>query len=385
MARYDPHHHYFQESHHLLRQVIKRFVEQEIKPCLEAWEEAESFPRELYKKAAALDILGVNFQEAYGGVDSDVFHGMIVAEELTRSGAQGIAAGLGSHSIALLPVQLMGTEQQKLRFIPPVLAGDKLAALAVTEASSGSDVASITTRATRDGDDYLVNGSKMFITSGTRADLITTAVRTGGPGHGGISLLVIESDRPGVSVSKPLKKMGWRCSDTAELGFDSVRVPTSNLIGEPNQGFKAIMHNFQAERLNLAVMAFASAQLAYEEALGHAKARIVFGKPLIAKQVIRHKLARMYARIEVAKEFAFLAGARLNAGADANLQVAIAKNTAVEVCDEVARESVQILGGMGLMRGTLSERIFRDCRVLSIGGGTNEIMYEIICKSAGIA
>ena len=246
-------------------------------------------------------------------------------------------------------------------------------------------MASIRTRAVRNGDHYLVNGSKMFITSGTRADFLMTAVRTGGPGHEGVSLLVIESDMPGVTVSKALKKMGWRCSDTAELAFADVVVPVENLIGEEGQGFAAIMRNFQQERLSMAVMGYATAQVAYEHALEHAKKRIVFGKPLIAKQVVRHKLAEMLTRIEVARTYSYSVGARMLAGLDSPKEVSIAKNFAVTACDYVMREATQILGGMGFMRGVAVERLYRDARVLSIGGGAHEIMNEIICKYAGIS
>ena len=375
----------FKETHHMLREIVKDFVKTEILPFIDEWEEAESFPRELYRKAGERDLLGVGFGEAYGGVDSDIFHMIVVSEELTRSGAQGIAAGLGSHMIGLPPVLYLGTEDQKQRFIPPVLKGEKISALAITEPGAGSDVASIETKAVRDGDHYIVNGSKMFITSGTRADLLTTAVRTGGPGHDGISILMIETDRPGVFVSKSLKKMGWRCSDTAELGFQDCRVPAENLIGGEGNGFKAIMHNFVAERLSLAVMAYSSAQLAYESALDYARQRIVFGKPLLAKQVIRHKLARMLTRIDVAREYVYSVAHRLNQGEPCIKEVCMAKNFAAEACTEVADEAVQIHGGMGYMRGTVVERIYRDSRILEIGGGTNEIMNEIICKTAGIS
>jgi len=374
----------YDDSHHLLRDAVRDFVQTEIAPHIDDWEEAELFPRALYRKAAERDILAVGYPEAYGGVGGDFFHGLIVSEELTRSGAQGIAAGLGTHAIALPPILNMGTEEQRQRFIPPVLCGEQIAALAITEPDAGSDVAGIRTRAVRDGDSYIVNGSKLFITSGTRADILTTAVRTGGPGHDGISLLVIETKTPGVRVSRALKKMGWRCSDTAELAFEDVRVPAENLIGGEGMGFRAIMQNFQAERLNMAVMAYTSAQLAYDAALAHAKTRTVFGKPLIAKQVIRHKLAEMLSRIRVAETFTHAVAIGMVAGEDRTRDVSIAKNVAVKACEHVAHEAVQIFGGTGFMRGTLVDRIYRDTRVLGIGGGAHEIMNEIICKTSGI-
>ena len=372
------------ESHDLLRDAVRDFVTREIAPHVEQWEEEESFPIALYGKAGELGILGVGFDEAYGGVESDLFHCLIVAEELARSTSGGLWAGLGSHSIALPPIAFLGTESQKQRFIPPVLRGEKIAALAITEPDAGSDVAGIRTTAVRDGDDYIVNGSKTFITSGVRADYLTTAVRTGGPGHAGVSLLVIESEREGVSVTRNLKKMGWRCSDTAELAFEDVRVPVDNLIGGEGMGFKAIMHNFQQERLSLAALAVVSAEIAYEQALGYAKTRHAFGKPLAGNQVIRHKLAHMLTRVDVAREYLYAVAAASITGEAAPARVAMAKNFAVEVCDEVADAAVQIFGGSGYMQGTVVERIYRDSRILAIGGGTHEIMNEIICKSSGI-
>lgn len=375
---------YFDDTHHMLRDAVRDFVESEIKPNLDAWEEAEEFPRELWSKAGERGILGVGFPEELGGVESDVFHMMVQTEELIRSGSQGIAAGLGSCGIGLPPILRWGSDELKQRIIPPTLAGDKVSCLAITEPVAGSDVASIHTRAVRDGDHYVVNGSKTYITSGVRADYITAAVRTGGPGHGGVSMLLIEADRPGVTVGKSLKKMGWRCSDTAELAFEDVRVPVSNLIGEEGHGFKYIMMNFQPERLSMAVMAYASAQLAYEEALAYAKQRETFGRPLITRQVLRHKLAEMLSKVHVAKTYTRAVAARYKAGEDMTLDVSIAKNIAVKACEEVSYDAVQIFGGMGFMRGTTVERIYRDTRVLAIGGGTHEIMNEIICKTAGI-
>ncbi|MBF0353380.1 MAG: acyl-CoA dehydrogenase family protein [SAR324 cluster bacterium] len=374
----------FTESHRLLRQMLRNFVQREIMPHINEWEEAELFPRELYKKAAECGLLSIGFEEKYGGVESDIFHTIVVGEELSRSGSGGIVAGLGSLGIGLPPIQHLGTHEQKQRFISPVLAGDKIAALAITEPNTGSDVASIETRAVRDGDYYIVNGSKMFITSGTRADIITTAVRTGGPGHAGVSMLVIESDSPGFHVSKKLKKMGWRCSDTAELSFQDCRVPVANLLGNEGDGFLAIMQNFEQERLSLAVMAYSSALLAWEESLNYAKQRVVFGKPLITKQVIRHKLAQMLTKVEIARDYVYSVAARMKAGQKCIREISMAKNFAVEVCDYVANEAVQIHGGMGYMRECVVERIYRDSRILGIGGGTNEIMNEIICKTSGI-
>ena len=371
---------YFDESHRMLRQTVARFVEKEIKPFVEEWEEAGEFPRELYRRAGELGILGVGYPEEWGGFESDVFHEVVVTEELTRSGSGGIAAGLMSHSIALPPILALGTPEQKERFIKPVLRGEKIAALGITEPGGGSDVANIRTRAVRDGDHYIVNGSKTMITSGTRADQITLAVRTGGPGYKGVSLLVVETDTPGFSVSKKLRKMGWWASDTGELSFQDVRVPAENLLGGEGSGFYGIMHNFQKERLYLALMANSTAQLALEESIKYARTREAFGRPLTGFQVTRHKLVDMATLVEVSREFTYRVAAKIQAGENMVKEISMAKIFSSEICDKVCHAAVQIHGGYGYMREYPVERLFRDSRILSIGGGTTEIMKEIISK-----
>lgn len=371
---------YFDESHRMLRQTVARFVEKEIKPFVEEWEEAGEFPRELYRRVGELGILGVGYPEEWGGFESDVFHEVVVTEELTRSGSGGIAAGLMSHSIALPPILALGTAEQKERFIKPVLLGEKIAALGITEPGGGSDVANIRTRAVRDGDHYIVNGSKTMITSGTRADQITVAVRTGGPGHKGVSLLVVETDTPGFSVSKKLRKMGWWASDTGELSFQDVRVPAENLLGEEGAGFYGIMSNFQKERLYLALMANSTAELALEESIKYARTREAFGRPLVGFQVTRHKLVDMATLVEVSREFTYRVAAKIQAGENMVKEISMAKIFSSEICDKVCHAAVQIHGGYGYMREYPVERLFRDSRILSIGGGATEIMKEIISK-----
>jgi len=371
-------------DHAQLREQVRRLAEKDIKPFAHAWEEANEFPRELYKKAGEAGILGVGYPEAYGGSGGDLSHMIAAAEETIIAGTSlGTAAGLGSHAIALPPILNFGTEEQKRRFLPPVLAGDKIAALAITEPGGGSDVASLTTRAVRDGDHYVVTGAKTFITSGCRADFVTTAVRTGGPGHGGISLLVIERGTPGFSVGKKLEKMGWWASDTAELVFEGCRVPVGNLIGEENAGFVPIMTNFAVERLMLAGNCVAIAALAYDESVRYARERRAFGKTLMGFQVLRHKLADMVTRIVAARALMNEAVARYLRGELVTGLAAMAKNTATDACCFVCDQAVQIHGGYGYMRETLVERLFRDARLLPIGGGTREIMNEIICKTEG--
>ncbi|WP_017937763.1 acyl-CoA dehydrogenase family protein [Zestomonas thermotolerans] len=376
---------YFDESHQLVRDSVRRFVEREILPYIAEWEEAEEFPRELYRKAGAAGILGIGFPERYGGsYEGDLFAKVAASEELMRSGSGGLVAGLGSLDIGLPPVVKWAKPALRDRIVPEVLAGEKVIALAVTEPSGGSDVASLKTRAVRDGDYYRVTGSKTFITSGVRADYYTVAVRTGGEGFGGVSLLLIEKDTPGFTVSRKLKKMGWRCSDTAELFFDDCKVPVENLIGVENAGFACIMANFQSERLALALMANMTSQMALEEARAWARQREAFGKPIGKFQVLKHRLAEMATQLEVSREFTYRQAAKMAAGKSVIKEISMAKNFATDVADRITYDAVQILGGMGYMRESLVERLYRDNRILSIGGGTREVMNEIIAKQMGL-
>ncbi|MGB9618438.1 MAG: acyl-CoA dehydrogenase family protein [Desulfomonilaceae bacterium] len=371
---------YFSESHRMLRETTARFVEKEIKPYVEEWEEAGEFPRELYSKAAEVGILGVGYPEEWTGIETDIFHEVVVSEELTRSGSGGVSAGLMSHSIALPPILALGNQEQKERFIPPVLRGEKIAALGITEPGGGSDVANIRTRAARDGDHYVINGSKTMITSGCRADFVTMAVRTGGPGYRGVSLIVVETNTPGFTVSKKLRKMGWWASDTAELALDDVRVPAANLLGEEGAGFYGIMHNFQKERLYLALMANTTAELALELSIKYAGQREAFGRPIIGFQTTRHKLVDMAVLVQVSKEFTYRIAAKIKRGENMIKEIAMAKIFAADICQKVCDAAVQIHGGYGYMREYPVERLYRDSRILSIGGGTSEIMKEIISK-----
>ena len=371
---------YFNEDHDLVRRVAREWVAAEVLPFVDEWEEAGEVPRELYGKAADIGILGVGYPAEYGGTPGDLFMQVVAWEEIARSGSGGLGAGLGSLHIALPPIVKFGTDEQKERFLPKVLSGERVAALAVTEPSGGSDVAGLKTTAVRDGDTYIVNGSKTFITSGVRADQFTVAVRTGGDGHGGISILVIEADTPGFSRSAPLAKMGWLASDTAQLFFEDCRVPAANLIGPENLGFVAIMENFQKERLQMSIVAQVTAQLALDASLEYAKQRMAFGKPLAGYQVLRHKLVDMATKIEVSREFIYRVAARMADGEDQVTEVSMAKVFSTEVSDFVTHEAVQIFGGFGYMREYLVERLYRDNRILSIGGGTTEIMKEIIAK-----
>ena len=372
------------EEHDLLRAAVRSFVQRHITPWVDQWEAEGTFPRDLYKKWAEAGFLGAGYPEAYGGTPADVFCEIAIIEELTGGGSPGLAASLGVHAISLPPILHFGSEAQKQAFLAPALAGEKIASLAITEPDTGSDVAGIRTRAVRDGDHYLVNGAKMFVTSGTRADFLTAAVRTGGDGYGGISVLLIDTDRPGVTVSKSLDKMGWAASDTAEIGFDDVRVPVAQRLGAENQGFAILMRNFATERLVLSVMAVKMAQMAFDAARDYARERQAFGKPLVRFQVQRHRLAEMATRIDVARCYAYQLAARLHDGEPCITEVAMCKNHCADTASWVIDQALQIHGGYGYMREYLVERLYRDIRLYSIGGGTTEIMREVIARQLGL-
>lgn len=371
------------EEDRMIRATARKFAEREIAPHAHEWEEAEDFPRELYKKAGDAGIMGIGFPENAGGVGGGAMAQIMAIEGLLRGGSTGVAVGLFSAGIALPPLINAGNPQHIERFVKPTLAGDKVAALAVTEPGAGSDVAGITTRAVKDGDDYIVTGNKIFITSGVKADILTTLVRTGDDPHQGVSFLVIEKDMPGVIVSRSLKKTGWRASDTAELAFDEVRVPQSHLVGGEGAAFILLMQNFQMERLALAAYGAISAEIAYEEAIAYAKERKAFGKTLSGFQVTRHKLADMGTQVLAAKTLLYQVAHRMDCGEEVIAEVSMAKNFCAQVAQDVCYDAVQILGGMGYMRESIVERLSRDVRILPIGGGTTEVMKEIISKRVG--
>ncbi|KPK14995.1 MAG: acyl-CoA dehydrogenase [Myxococcales bacterium SG8_38] len=372
------------EEHRALREQVRRFASSAIAPHAFAWEEANEFPRELYRQAAEAGFMATGYPEEVGGDGGDLGHVLVAAEEMVLAGKSvGTCVGLGSHGIALPPIIKFGTTAQKERFVRPTLLGNKIAALGITEPGGGSDVAAVRTKAVRDGEHYVVNGAKTFITSGTRADFVTTAVRTGGEGHGGISMLIIESDTPGFTVASKLKKTGWWASDTAELVFEDCRVPAENLIGQEGAGFLMIMTNFVTERLMLAGQCVAIAELAYRESIEYAKQRHAFGKSLSAFQVIRHKLADMATQIAAARALTGECVTRYVNGEQTPSLAAMAKNAATDMCSFVCDQAVQIHGGYGYMREYLVERLYRDARLYPIGGGTREIMNEIISKVEG--
>jgi acyl-CoA dehydrogenase len=369
---------YYDETHEALAMSVRRFVEREIAPHIDRWEAEGELPRALHIKAAEAGILGLRYPEEYGGHSEgfDIFHGLAQTEELARVGAGGLTASLMTHGIGLPPILALGSEEMKLRIATPVLAGEKIIALGITEPSGGSDVANLKTKAVKDGDHYVVNGSKMFITSGMRADYMTTAVRTGGAGAAGVSLLLIEMDRPGVTRTR-LDKMGWRCSDTAAIYLEDVKVPAANLIGTENGGFIGIVRNFNSERLGMAMGCCAYARVCLEEAVAWAQQRETFGKPLVKHQSIRIKLANMARQINATQAWVDQCAWQVQAGRDQPADFAMLKVQATQMLEAVARDAAQVLGGASYITGSKVERIYREVRVNAIGGGSEEIMLDL--------
>lgn len=369
-----------------LRELADTFVRREVAPHLQDWEDAGNIPRSLHEAAAKQGLLGIGFPEEYGGSGGDLSDIVTVTEALLGAGASsGLLAGLYTHGIALPHMASVGNPDLIDRFVRPTLAGEKIGSLAVTEPGGGSDVAGITTRAVRDGDDYVVTGAKTFITSGVRADFVTTAVRTDGPGHGGLSLLVVEKGTPGFAVSRSLKKMGWLCSDTAELAFDEVRVPAANLVGEEGSGFYQIAEQFVAERISLAVHAYGVAARSLALAAAYTKERDTFGKPLASRQLVRHRLVEMHRKVETARIYTRYVVDRHVAGENVIAEACLAKNTAVEACEWVVSQAVQLFGGAGYLRESEVERHYRDARILGIGGGATEVLNDLAARLLGYA
>jgi acyl-CoA dehydrogenase len=364
-----------------LRELVRTFVEREVRPHLDGWERAGEVPRDLHRTAAKLGLLGIGFPEEVGGSGGSLLDTVTVTEELIGAGgSSGLAAALFTHGIAL--PHIVGTHDRHLidRYVTPTLQGEKIGALAITEPDAGSDVGAIRTTAHREGDHFRVNGAKTYITSGVRADFVTTAVRTGG----GISLLVVDRDTPGFTVGRRLEKLGWHCSDTAELSFVDVLVPATNLVGAENSGFAQIMRHFASERIVLAVHAYAVAQRCLDLTLAWCRDRETFGRPLATRQVVRHRLAEMATKVDVARTYVQSVAIRVASGEPLVTEVAMAKNIAVAACDDVVYQAVQLHGGFGYLRDAEVERHYRDARILGIGGGTTEIMNEIIAKGMGL-
>ncbi len=377
-----------------LRETVRDFVGKHVLPHQDQWERDGELPRSLHRAAAELGLLGIGIPEEVGGSGGDLLDTTVVGEEFHYAGAAGgVYASLFTHGIALPHMIAAGDPAQIDRWVRPTLAGELIGSLAITEPGGGSDVGHLRTSAIRDGDHYIVNGSKAYITSATRADFIVTAVRTGGPGAAGVSLLVIDTDTPGFSVTRMLDKMGWRSSDTGELSYVDVRVPVANLVGPENSGFAQIAQAFVTERSALAVQAYASAQRCLDLTLQWTRDRETFGKPLISRQSVQNTLADMARRVDIARTYTRAVVERKtaveagqtggHASDDLLAEVCFAKNTAVEAGEWVANQAVQLFGGLGYMTGTEVERQYRDMRIIGIGGGTTEILTALAAKRLG--
>ncbi len=374
---------YFLEEHNLLREQVRRFVENEIVPNGEAWEKDGFVQRELLRKMGDLGFLGLMHEEKYGGSGMDVRSAVVLAEELGRSTFAGVTITALVHTNMASPhLANAGNEAQKQKYLPDIISGKKITAVCVTEPSAGSDVAGIKSRAVRDGNDYIINGSKIFITNGVHGDIYFVAAKTDleAKGSRGISMFIVEKNTPGFKVGRSLKKHGWRSSDTAELFFDDVRVPAENLLGEENKGFYAVMKNFQHERVMLAAMGVGEAQKALDITIENVKNRKAFGGPLFNKDVIRDKLARAQTKVSLAQNYTYYVAWLDAQGVDCIKEVSMLKAYAADIANEVMYDCVQLHGGMGFMEECTIERMYRDARVLPIGGGATEVMYGEVAK-----
>jgi alkylation response protein AidB-like acyl-CoA dehydrogenase len=376
---------FFTPEHDIFRKSFRDFVTKELAPHVDEWERDEAFPREVFKRMGELGYFGLHFPEEVDGSGGDYWYTVVYGEELVRTRSAGLnMAFMVQTEIATPVIAELGTKEQQAEFLAPAIRGEKIGALGITEPNAGSDVANLKTTAKRDGDDYVINGSKTFITNGTRADFITLAVRTGGAGFGGISLVLFPTDTKGFSVTRKLKKMGNHASDTAELAFDDCRIPRRYLLGEENQGFKYIMMNFQGERLIAAIAANAAARQALDEAVAYGRDRQAFGRPIGSFQVWRHQFAELYAQVEASKWLTYRACDLFNRREQATTEITMSKLVAGELAIKVIDRCLQFHGGYGYMDEYPISRAYRDIRLLTIGAGTSEVMKEILSKWMGL-
>jgi citronellyl-CoA dehydrogenase len=377
---------YFTEEHEMFRKSLRSFIEKELAPHADKWEEAHDFPNDIFKKLGDFGLLGLKYEKKYGGAEADYWYTVVFCEEIPRCMSAGVTlATLVQTDMATPMVHYYGTDEQKMKYLAPAIRGEKIFALGVSEANSGSDVASIRTTAKKDGDYYIINGSKMFITNGARADYITLAAKTNPEaGHQGISFFIFDTKTKGFAVGRKLKKMGHLASDTAELFFEDCRIHKSCLLGEEGQGFYQIMRSFQGERMVAAVTGVASAEMTLEHAIKYAQERVQFGKPISKFQVIKHKLVDMAIGIEACKQLTYHCAWMHARGMDCVKEISMAKVMVGEVANKVAFDAVQIHGGYGYMDEYPVSRMYRDARLIPIGGGTSEMMKEIISKLMGI-
>ena len=373
----------FHEEHELFRSAIRRFVEEEIVPNVDEWEERGEIPRSLFRQLGELGFLGVEYPPEYGGGGADFWMTVVLAEEIARCRAGGVAFSVIVHTDMSSPwLARLGTGEQKARYLPSVTSGEKVCALAITEPGAGSDMAGISTRAERDGDDWVLNGSKTFTTNGVYGDLYFVSARTGreGPRHRQLSQLLVERGTPGLTVTKKLDKTGMLSSDTAEIVFEDARVPASNLLGEENRGFHQLAAGLQRERLLAAVLSISAASQALEDTRDYLRQREAFGRPLADLQALRHRFADILTRLEAARRLTYHAASLFARGEEAETAVSMAKLHATEVANQVAYEAVQMHGGYGYIRETPVERFARDYRLWTIAAGSSEIMREIIAR-----
>ena len=375
---------YYDETHDELEDNVRRFMQKEALPHVDAWEAAGMVPREFHRKAGAAGILGLGFPEEYGGTSEgiDNFHKLTLVDATAMTGAGGVQAGLFTHQIVLHPIIQYGIESLRRTVVPQIIAGEKILSVGVTEPSGGSDVANLKTRAERRGDRYIVNGSKTFITNGMRADYVLTAVRTGGPGVGGISILLIPTDSRGFQRTQ-LRKMGWHASDTATLYFEDLEVPVENLIGPENEGFKTVMSRFNFERLQAAQQCTAYARICLEDAAEWAQQRVTFGLKLGQHQAIRIKLADMARQLNQVQAWTDLCAWQDREGKSSSSDYALLKVSATLMFEQLAREAAQILGGASYLQGSRVERIYREVRVIAIGGGSEEVLLDMAGRHLG--
>lgn len=376
---------FFTEQHDMFRAMVRQFVESELAPYAEEWEEAELFPREVFKKAGDAGLLGINYKEEYGGTNLDYWYTVIRTEEYVRSRCAGVNMALLVQSDMATPIiHDVGSEELKQEFLVPAIKGEKIAALGVSEPGAGSDVASLRTTARRDGDDFVINGSKTFITNGTRADFVTLLVKTDpDKAHQGVSVVILPTDVKGYSVGRKLKKLGNKASDTAELHFDNCRIPQRYVVGEEGQGFYYLMHNFQGERLVAAIGAVAGAQQLIEDAVKYGEQRQAFGKPILKLGGWRHEFAQLLTEVEAARRLAYFAADLYGRKVPCVREVSMAKLYCAELAQKVADRCLQFHGGWGYIEDFPIARAWRDQRLFRIGGGTTETMKYYIAKLMG--
>lgn len=376
---------FFTEEHNIFRESVRRFVRKEVAPHVDEWEARGCYDKAIFKRMGELGLLGLTYPLEYGGQGADLKTSIVLWEEICRAGALGFAMSVMVHTDMASPsLAAVGSREQKEKYLSAVCRGEKLMAIAMTEPNHGSDLASIKTRAVLEDDHYRVNGSKMFITNGTQADVINTVVRTGGPGHKGVSLLLVDTDTPGFSVGRTLDKMGMHSSDTTELVFEDCMVPRENLVGEEGNGFYALMRGLERERLAGCTLAYMGATLAMEEAITYATQRTQFDKPIIGFQAVNHMIAEMATDVEAGVRLAYHAAAMTDAGMRCNKEVSMAKLFCSEMALRVVDKAVQIHGGYGLMKEFLVERIYRDVKLFTIGAGTSQIQKNIILGEMGL-